>query len=200
MVHWRAMSDIPELSNEFRIMRHGRSWSNEEHLVNADPENDKGLVTEGYEQVEQSSTESGLGPNIVIVSSPMPRAYQSAELLQKITGAEDILVDERLRERGFGGMELESAGLYKDVWARDYVYADHHYRGAESIKEVAERGMDLVSDLERRFAKQTIVLTGHKDPLVILKAKLWGWDIRHHRIDFSLDNAEIQLLARMRQH
>jgi probable phosphoglycerate mutase len=189
------MIRLPELKNEYYVMRHGRAKSNEEKFIAARAENDGGLVTLGFDQAEKSSKDSGFGSDIVIVSSPLPRARQTAEVLQGVTGADTVVVDSRLRERGFGDLEMQSTDLYNEVWDRDSKSATHTYRGAESLCSVANREMKALQGLESVMAGRVIVLVGHADPLNILKAAPWGQPLRSHRKALSIENAEIQPLT-----
>lgn len=197
------MNRLPEFNNAYIAMRHGRSVPNEKGLIVSRVENgvlpEYGLVDEGVEQARTSADGSGLGEETIVVTSPFSRAYQTAEVLYRTLNADDFIIDERLRERGFGDMELESADLYHDVWERDAVDATHRYRGVESLCQVAERQLQVISELEKIFARRTIVLVGHADPINVLKAALWGESLRSHRKVHSIKNAEIQSLATMRQ-
>lgn len=189
------MIELPELNNEYHVMRHGRAKSNEEKFIAACFENDDGLIPEGFEQAEKSSRDSGFGSDIVIVSSPLPRARQTAEVLRAATGSTSVMVEDRIRERGFGDMELQGADLYHEVWTRDARSATHTYRGAESLCSVANRQLKVLHGLESVMAGRIIVLVGHADPLNILKAALWGQPLRNHRKILSIENAEIQPLT-----
>jgi broad specificity phosphatase PhoE len=193
------MTSFSELNNDYSVMRHGLSVPNEKRIIVSHLKNgilpEYGLVSKGIEQVQEASRVSGFPESTVVVTSPFSRAYHTARILYRTVNADEFIIDDRLRERYFGDIELEDAGLYSDVWARDYVYTDHNYRGVESPEEVAERGRDMISDLEKKFAGRAIVLVGHADPLNILKARLAGVDIRSHRLDFSIGNGEIQPLA-----
>lgn len=192
-----------ELNNTYYAMRHGRSVPNEEGFIVADPRNGilpkYGLVEEGILQARESSQRSGLGPDTIIVSSDFSRARQTAEILAETIGARDIAIDTRIRERGFGDMELGDAALYHEVWRRDALNATHTYRGVESLCATAERGLGLMAELERAMAGRAIVLVGHADPINVLKAALSGRPLRSHRKAFSISNAEIQSLPTARK-
>ena len=187
-----------EFNNTYFVMRHGLSKPNVDNLIVSQTVNgikeEFGLVPGGVEQAQESAWASYLPSDIVIVTSPFSRTKQTAEVLEEIVGADEFIVDHRIRERGFGEMELQSSENYHDVWARDARSATHRYRGVESLCSVAERELGLMAELERKFARKTIVLVGHADPLNILKAALDGEPLRTHRKSYSIQNAEIQRL------
>lgn len=197
------MTSLPELNNAYFGMRHGRSVPNEEGIIVADPRNGMqpkyGLVDLGIDQARETAQRSGLGGDTVIISSDLSRGRQTAEILADTIGASSLTLDTRLRERGFGELELQSADLYHEVWERDAKDATHTYLGVESLPRLAERQLKVVSELERKFARRTIVLVGHADPLNVLKAALWGHPLRLHRKNFSIGNAEMQALATPRK-
>jgi len=197
------MIGLPELNNTYIAMRHGLAAPNKEGLIVSHTDNgvlpEYGLVAEGIEQARESARAADLPEDIVVVTSPFSRAYQTAEVLYRVANADEFIVDYRLRERGFGSMEMQSAELYHEVWARDAENGTHRYRGAEPLFEIADRQHDAIAEYEQKFAKRVIVLVGHKDPLNVLKARLWGESLRKHRTAFSIDNGEMQTVATMRQ-
>jgi broad specificity phosphatase PhoE len=159
MIHLRTTMGFSELNNDYRVMRHGLSVPNEKHIVVSHLKNgvlpEYGLVPEGVEQARESSLSSGLPESTVVVTSPFSRAYHTAAILYQAINAEEFIVDERLRERYFGDMELDDDAHYRQVWDRDYVYATHNFRGVESLEDVAEREVALLTELEKKFATRS---------------------------------------------
>ena len=110
-----------------------------------------------YGQVVASlSAESRLGQGTMIVSSDFERARQSAQIVHGLLGCRtDIRLEERLRERNFGDLELGSNRSYEEVWTRDAVNPDDDYRGVESANRVMRRVTSLIADLEATISGET---------------------------------------------
>ena len=104
-------------------MRHGQSLANVAGLVVSRLENGVtgyGLSELGRQQVFDSVTELGLVSDIRVISSDFKRAAESAEIAHQVLHSKfDLVLDIRLRERGFGDFELLSDENYQIPWGYD---------------------------------------------------------------------------------
>jgi len=186
------------MNNRYYLIRHGESFANRKGLIVSDPANalrDFGLTAKGAEQVMQAALKTRLDENTLIISSDFLRARETAEIFHGIICASDaIVLEARLRERDFGNWELQDHENYKAVWRADLHSPNDRVNGVESVTSVLNRGMALVSELEREHSEKNILLVGHGDVLQILLAFQKGVEPRYHRTFAPIQNAELRSL------
>lgn len=129
-----SLTSIQKLKNRYFILRHGHSKANEVAIVLSHPEDGKleefTLTEKGEKQVFDSvSTAKNAGlldPETVIISSPFSRCKRTAEISKEVLNAKnEIIFDDRLRERWFGNWERTDNTAYDKVWADD-IHNPHH--------------------------------------------------------------------------
>ena len=96
-----------------------------------------GLTVLGRTQVCRSVTQAlatgMLESPVLLVSSPLLRARESADIAAELLGVSPT-IDARLSERGFGDFELEPDDRYERVWAADRRDATHRSWGVARAK------------------------------------------------------------------
>lgn len=94
-----------------------------------------------------------------VVSSPMRRAFQTAEIVADANGLE-VETDERLRERmNWDGSEPIETFL--DDWQRASADRDYTPRSGDSSRVAGARFVDAITDHATRHADQTFVVVAH---------------------------------------
>jgi len=194
---------INELKNDYFALRHGQSQANVAKIVLSDLEDGKKeeytLTREGEGQVEisirKAKGEELLGSDTVIYSSPFSRAKKTAEIAREILGVqEDIIFDDRLRERWFGDWEKTDNTAYEKVWKDDNKNPEHKEKNVESAAEVLKRTTALIKDLEEKYENKNILLVSHGDALQILQTGFLKISPAKHREVPHLNTAEIRKL------
>jgi len=99
----------------------------------------------------------------VIYSSDFSRARETATIVQRVVGAPEIHLSEKLRERHFGDFEKSDHANYQKVWEFDEQSADHNESNVESINSVLDRAASLVFELEAEYKGKDILLVAHGD-------------------------------------
>lgn len=189
------------MKNVYYVLRHGHSLANEKDIILSHPEDGQldefGLSPKGEAEVrlavEQARSRDLIPKDLVIISSPFSRTRMSAEIVREVIGiSDDIIIDERLRERYFGEFERKSSTYYLNVWEKDKLWPEHKTWGVESTLEVLERTVDLIHSLECIFTHEHILLVAHGDALQILLT--WFTNLPHHshREVEHLQTAEIR--------
>lgn len=114
------------MSDALYIVRHGESEYNAKGLLAGIT--DIPLTDTGREQARQAGTQLANLGITRIVSSPLVRAYETAEIIAEQLGfhPESILVDERLHERDFGALE-------GTVWSERSLVGVEGLESAESV-------------------------------------------------------------------
>ena len=127
-----------------------------------------------------------------VYSSPLNRAYETAQILCENTSIEPIKIDD-LREINYGSWE----GLtFKEI-ARDYKTGYETWKtdeekgtmvdGDQSIYNVSVRGRNCVLDLIKKHPGETIAIVSHGGFIKSTLIGLFGWKMTmyHH---FALGN------------
>lgn len=187
-----------DLQNRFYIMRHGESTANREGIIVSQPERgiaSYGLTTLGVQQVSESAVKTRINHTIQIVSSDFLRARETAEVFHRVVDAQaPIVYRAELRERYFGEWELHDAKQYQTVWNADENPALNGGFGVESVYQVLERVLSLLTELDQKSKNMTYLLVAHGDVLQILLCHFHGLDVRWHRHMPMIKNAEIRSL------
>lgn len=190
---------MDHLNNQYFIMRHGQSLANEQGIIVSDPANgvleEYGLGVVGRQQAKESAQNSGLNQDTLIYTSDFSRAYQTAEIVRQVIGANNVVVATQLRERYFGDWEKTAHDNYKKVYEFDRVVADRHVNNVESLNSVLTRTLQLVTAIEQTYKGRDILLVSHGDTLQILQAGMSGYSPTKHCDLPYPKTAEIRRLA-----
>ncbi len=186
------------LRNRYLVLRHGRSLANEQSLIVSSPRlglNQFGLSDVGRQQVKASLRErlQMLESVQQIYTSDFLRARETAEIAADFLGVGLELAAE-LRERDFGDWDGQSSTNYDLVWQADAKDPTHRNWNVESVTQVVDRCLRLITSLEQTTTDSTYLLVSHGDPLQILLTRVAGEDLRHHRKLRPLETAEIRSL------
>ncbi len=92
----------------------------------------------------------------VLLSSPLGRARQTAELVAEQIGIQQIAIEPLLLERAFGIGE----GLTYAEWGEKFAKLDD-IPGAESRSSVEARARDLLSHIEQNYAGAQVLGASH---------------------------------------
>jgi 2,3-bisphosphoglycerate-dependent phosphoglycerate mutase len=146
-----ASQRFKENSTRILVLRHAES-------VFSSDERGRGLSESG-EQAAQELVESfkDIFRPERIYSSPYVRAMDTVKPLAKVWDRK-IELDERLQERKSTEMSVEDfAAFAKKQWL------DHHFAllGCESLNDVANRGKEMMMEVETENRGKTILLSTH---------------------------------------
>lgn len=190
------------------VLRHGESTANVDGIIASSlstAENAYGLTPRGREQVRTSVTAARaagtLGDSCRIVTSPLLRARESAEVAAEVLGV-GFEIDVRLIERGFGELELASDEHYAQVWAEDRRDPGHERWGVESLTSILRRVRGLIGDLDHAGGGGAdapehghVLLCTHGDVASTLFCAAAGEPLGRHRDVGALVNAQIRALT-----
>ncbi len=101
-----------------------------------------------------------------IVSSPLIRAYQTAQAIRTYHKHIDIQTMDTLHERSFGVLEGltydEANARYPQIILSGmWQYPNFRPSGGESLTDVASRAKTTIDDLSTRYAGQTVAVISH---------------------------------------
>jgi broad specificity phosphatase PhoE len=171
------------------FMRHGETaWNREGRVMGGNPIE---LDEHGRAQVEAAIPFARLLRPELIVTSPLIRARQSAEIIASGLGGVAVIEEAQLSEVQYGRWE----GMVFDDLIEDPDYA--RYRedplksptpGGETIGQVQSRGIEAVRRAIAANAGHRILFVSHGDIIRTVLCKLMGLELEHFR-RIRVDNA-----------
>ena len=130
----------------------------------------------------------------VCIASPLSRAKQTAEIATE--GKYEIILDDRLVERCFGGFEgtlnedWEKLSGGADSWDLKLNYSE---RGMESAKEILARAKEFLESVKQKYPDNyRIVVFSHGSFLKALHYTIIGYDENTDFHGFYFQNAEMK--------
>ena len=169
-------------------VRHGQTdWNLAERMQGGGSE--KKLNETGIEQAKETKQELENVKYDVLICSPMHRAIQTAEIINKDRNV-PIITDERIRERKLGKLEgnLVTKECEEEIW--DY-NADIKLPEGESIKEFEKRILEFLKEIKEKYADKTILIVAHGGVAKIIKAHLYGMPEDQNLDNIKMNNCEI---------
>ena len=142
---------------ELIYVRHGETAWNEVHLLQG--WSDIPLNETGIRQAEKTRELLADISFDRIVTSPLLRAKQTAEIIAEGRGV-PLIVDERLKERGFGSLEGHPFDQddFNSWWKRGLDCAGC---GMEPVESLLSRVADLIDVLRQEHPDETILFVSH---------------------------------------
>ncbi|MDR3552403.1 MAG: histidine phosphatase family protein [Clostridia bacterium] len=138
------------------VTRHGQTEWNYENKVCGT--SDIQLSANGIEQAKELALKLTAYKIDIIISSPMKRARETAEIISETTGV-NCIIDERLLEQNYGIFE----GAQRDN--ADFLAAKKklvcRYPEGESMVQVAHRVFNLIDELKEKSPAQNVLLVSH---------------------------------------
>jgi broad specificity phosphatase PhoE len=110
----------------------------------------------GIEQVRLAAQALQASDWDVVLTSPLTRARQTAQIIANHVGFDEILENELLIERSFG----EAEGLSHEQWRAKYANLDE-IPGGESRTQLAERSQRLLDYVSSEFNGLRVLAISH---------------------------------------
>lgn len=178
------------------LWRHGRTEYNATRRLQGQVDIPLDEVGEWQAKLAARALSDQLPQRPVIVSSDLQRAVSTAALLAEPMGV-DVVLDHRLRERGFGEWEGLTGSEIKTRWPDDHAAwtagLDPKRSGAESRAEVAERVSTCIE--EHAADAGTVVIVSHGAAITLAITALIELDAVNWRGLGGLDNAHWSVLV-----
>lgn len=163
------MIQHPDLSGGKMLLstvRHGLTELNRDRRVGGLM--DVPLIEEGRKQAQEASRAFKGTPFDVVVSSPLVRALETAEIVAGVQ-REDIVVEEGCIERSFGEMEglpaTEIGERFPEVRYKRVGHVDYSLNppGGESFEQMHERAKRFLDHLLKTYAGKRVVAFAHEN-------------------------------------
>jgi broad specificity phosphatase PhoE len=179
----------PGIKGTALFMRHGETtWNREGRVMGRHPID---LDEHGRAQVASAIPFARLIAPDLIVSSPLNRARQSAEIIAEGIGAMEVVIDEDLSEVQYGRWE----GMVYDDLVDDPDYLRYRENtlhtptpGGETIAQVQTRGVAAVRRAIAAAPSKRILFVSHGDIIRTVLCHFMGLGLEHFR-RVRVDNA-----------
>jgi len=182
---------------EIFIARHGQNEDNANGILNG--HRDLPLTELGREQARQLGQglkELGMTFD-VIYSSPLSRAYETAEIVSKILGiTQKPTIVPELIERDFGVMSGKPQTSIAKLCAPDIIQGEAvtyflNPEGAETFPKLVERGHNILQIIRDMQSEGNALLVCHGDLGKMIYAAATGKNWQDVLIDFHFGNGEL---------
>jgi isoleucyl-tRNA synthetase len=169
-----SLQELAELrqdkpKNTYYVMRHGEAWSNVNNILDKGTNKDNHLSEKGVSQVTESAHSLTDKKIDLIVSSPVVRGKETAEIVASVIGT-PVIFDERLREYDMGIFDGKGRDEYFASLTGSFVAYDTRVEGGETHEEMMWRSLTCVYDLEKQYEGKTILIVTHGGPARMLFA------------------------------
>lgn len=158
------------------VVRHGRTEANASGklLGRADIE----LDSVGRDQARLLG--SALPATASIVTSPLARCRETAELIAAVSGrpTDVVATDDRLQELDYGALDLTPlSAVAPEVWSSWRADTDYRPAGGETLRELHQRVSACLDDLRESASDGDVVVVSHVSPIKAAVAWALGVDI-----------------------
>jgi probable phosphoglycerate mutase len=153
------------MKTEMILIRHGETIWNAEGRIQG--QGDSPLTERGIAQARAVARRLREEAFTTLYGSHLGRVIETARHIADVTG-HAITIDERLQERHYGIFEgltyAEAQAQHPDIFAtyQQLRYtADYAHPGAESLRQLTERGQVVFQALAERHAGERLVIVSH---------------------------------------
>ena len=169
-------------------VRHGQTdWNLAERMQGGGSE--KKLNETGIEQAKETKQELENVKYDVLICSPMHRAIQTAEIINKDRNV-PIITDERIRERKLGDLEGNKVTdeTVKKIW--DY-NLNYQIPNGESLHDFEKRILEFLDEIKQKYTDKTVLIVAHGGIAKVLKMHLYGMPESKNLSEIGMKNCEI---------
>lgn len=166
LMHSGRIMNTRSIATAICLVRHGEtSWNaNERTQGSTDiPLNDTGrvqaLTTAGALETETWDA---------VISSPLSRAVETAEIIAAKLGVAEVQIDAALVERNYGAAEGVA------IEEQDRRFPDKRIPGAEEWEDVEQRVLYALQRIARSYLGQRVIVVGHGAAIMAVLARLTG--------------------------
>lgn len=183
-----------KLRGAVMLMRHGETdWNREGRVMGRNPVK---LNARGQAQVEAAAQFAQAIKPDLIITSPLVRAHQSAELMAAKLGGVPIIEEPAIAEVMYGRWEgMVYHDLINDPYYVEYrkMPLEHPTPGGETIIQVQARGVEAVTRALGERPGSRIMFVSHGDIIRTVLCHFMGLELGHfHRL--RVDNASISTI------
>lgn len=196
----KVIKITPTHIHKIYLARHGQDEDNARSILNG--QRDASLTHIGIEQANVlAQTIKSLDLNIdKVYSSPLQRAYRTAEIVTDTLGLTKPEKLDLLIERNFGIMTGKPTKDIEKLCAPNIIKSSTityflSPEGAETFPQLLERGTQILGWLKENNTNENILLVSHGDIGKMIYATFYNLNWKEVLTQFHFGNSEILLLA-----
>jgi isoleucyl-tRNA synthetase len=157
--------------NRYFAIRHGLAQHNIDGVANSRDAVPSKLVEEGKARVLASAQELKKEDIDLIIASPLLRTQETAKMILRELNLPDsaLMVDERLREVGFGVYDGKPIGQWRAFYSEFAERFEKAPEGGETYVDVRRRVGEFMFEIEKRYSGKNILIVSHIRPIWTLK-------------------------------
>jgi len=184
------------MSVEIFIARHGQNEDNVNGILNG--HRDLPLTDLGRDQAKELG-EAIKSSDLVfgaMYSSPLSRAFETAEIVADIVGLTKPAVYDQLIERDFGILTGKPADQIEELCAPDIIKTETityflSPEGAETFPQLIERGQRILDYIRAKHNSGKVLLVCHGDIGKMIYCAATGKDWKSVLADFHFGNGDL---------
>lgn len=184
------------MSVEIFIARHGQNEDNVNGILNG--HRDLPLTDLGRDQAKELG-EAIKSSDLVfgaMYSSPLSRAFETAEIVADIAGLTKPAVYDQLIERDFGILTGKPADQIEELCAPDIIKTETityflSPEGAETFPQLIERGQRILDYIRAKHNSGKVLLVCHGDIGKMIYCAATGKDWKSVLADFHFGNGDL---------
>lgn len=168
------------------IVRHGQTDWNAKGVLQGNT--DIPLNQMGKAQAERIRKELENISIDICISSPLKRAYETAEIIYG--QGKPIITDSRLEERELGSLEGKDAILYDAKMYWNYSLNSSN-EGVECIQDLFKRTTEFYNDLKDKYMNDTVLIVAHGAVVRALNYVITGYTKDTDFLSFDVPNCRV---------
>jgi probable phosphoglycerate mutase len=184
------------MSVEIFIARHGQNEDNVNGILNG--HRDLPLTDLGRDQANElgEAIKSAGITFDAIYSSPLSRAFETAEIVTAKANLPQPIVYDQLIERDFGILTGKPASQIEELCAPDIIQSDTityflSPEGAETFPQLVERGQRILDYIRAKHNAGKVLLVCHGDIGKMIYCAATGKDWKSVLTDFHFGNGDL---------
>lgn len=182
------------------LARHGQDEDNKNGILNGRRDMPLTELGESQAQYVAEEVKEREIQFDAVYTSPLHRAFRTAEIISKTTNNSEPIVEQKLIERDFGVLtgtpvaEIEER-CAPDILKTDLVVYFLNPEGAETFPDLLKRADDLLKELSQKHSNDSILLVTHGDIGKMIYAQYYNVSWESVLKDFHFGNSELLLLS-----
>jgi valyl-tRNA synthetase len=155
-------------TTEIQFIRHGEAENSVKEIVSdIDDTIVYHLTDKGKKQIEKLASDLEKNKPEIIITSPIARTRETADILGKKLGIE-IIEDIRIREVGVGEFNSKSEDEF-DTFRQTHEWVDASPKSIESYSSLKKRTHEFMEEILVKYRGKRIAVVAHGDSLEVMK-------------------------------